>query len=41
MEMAEKIGVTGTPFLIMNGEIIADGAQLDSLEAALKQLTKS
>lgn len=41
VEMAEKIGVTGTPFLIMNGEIIADGAQLDSLEAALKQLTKS
>lgn len=41
VEMAEKIGVTGTPFFIMNGEIIPDGAQLDSLEAALKQLTKS
>jgi protein-disulfide isomerase len=40
IEMAEKLGVTGTPFLIMNDQVIANGAQLDSLEAALKQVSK-
>jgi protein-disulfide isomerase len=40
VEMAEKLGVTGTPFLIMNDQVIANGAQLDSLEAALKQVSK-
>jgi protein-disulfide isomerase len=41
VEMAEKIGVTGTPFLIMNGEVITDGAQLESLEATLKKVSQS
>ncbi|AFZ16061.1 DsbA family protein [Allocoleopsis franciscana] len=40
VEMAEKLGVTGTPFLIMNDQVIANGAQLDSLEAALKQVSQ-
>lgn len=40
IEMAEKLGVTGTPFLIMNDQVIANGAQLDSLEAALKQVSQ-
>jgi protein-disulfide isomerase len=40
VEMAEKIGVNGTPFLIMNGEIIEGGAQLANLEATLKQVSK-
>lgn len=41
MKMAEQLGVTGTPFLLMNGEPIEGGAQLKNLEAALKQLNKS
>lgn len=40
VDMAEKLGVTGTPFLIMNDQVIANGAQLDSLEAALKQVSQ-
>jgi len=41
MKMAEQLGVTGTPFLLMNGEPIEGGAQLKNLETALKQLNKS
>ncbi len=41
VEMAKKIGVTGTPFLIMNGEVVTDGAQLESLEATLKKVSQS
>lgn len=40
VDMAEQLGVTGTPFLIMNDQVIANGAQLDSLEAALKQVSQ-
>jgi protein-disulfide isomerase len=40
VDMAEKLGVTGTPFLIMNDQVISGGAQLDNLEAALKQVSK-
>ncbi|HEY9672709.1 MAG TPA: thioredoxin domain-containing protein [Waterburya sp.] len=40
MDMAEQIGVTGTPFLVMNGEFIAGGVQIPNLEATLKQVSK-
>jgi protein-disulfide isomerase len=40
VEMAEKLGVTGTPFVIMNDQVISSGVELDNLEAALKQVSK-
>ncbi len=40
VDMAEKIGATGTPFLVMNGEFIPGGVQIPSLEATLKQVSK-
>jgi protein-disulfide isomerase len=40
VEMAEKLGVTGTPFVVMNDQVISGGVQLDNLEAALKQVSK-
>jgi protein-disulfide isomerase len=40
VEMAEKLGVTGTPFLIMNDQVLSSGAELDNLEAALKQVSQ-
>ena len=40
VEMAEKIGVTGTPFAFMNGEFISGGVQLPNLEAALQKVSK-
>ena len=40
VEMAEKLGVTGTPFLIMNDQVISSGVELDNLEAALKQVSQ-
>ncbi len=40
VELAEKLGVTGTPFVIMNDQVISSGVELDNLEAALKQVSK-
>ncbi len=40
VEMAEKLGVTGTPFVLMNDQVISSGVELDNLEAALKQVSK-
>lgn len=40
VEMAEKLGVTGTPFVIMNDQVISSGVELDNLEAALKQVSQ-
>ncbi len=40
VEMAEKLGVGGTPFLVMNGEPISGAAQLAELEALLAQVSK-
>jgi protein-disulfide isomerase len=39
VEMAEKLGVSGTPFLVMNGEPISGAAQLTELEALLAKVS--
>ncbi len=39
--MAEKLGVSGTPFLVMNGEPISGAAQLADLEALLGKVNQS
>ena len=38
--MAESLGITGTPFLIMNGQPIAGNAQVAELEALVGQISK-
>ena len=37
VEIAEKLGVEGTPFFVMNGEPLPGAVQLSDLEAALAQ----
>jgi predicted DsbA family dithiol-disulfide isomerase len=39
--MAEKLGVSGTPFLVMNGEPISGAGQLADLEALLAKVNQS
>jgi protein-disulfide isomerase len=41
VDMAEKLGVSGTPFLVMNGEPISGAAQLSELEALLAKVGNS
>jgi protein-disulfide isomerase len=41
VEMAEKWGIPGTPFLVMNGEPIPGNAQVAEMEAFLAKLSKS
>jgi protein-disulfide isomerase len=42
VELAEAIGINGTPFLIMNGEVVEVGSNLASqLEATLAKVQKS
>jgi protein-disulfide isomerase len=41
MAMAEKLGVSGTPFLVMNGEPISGAGQLADLEALLAKVNQS
>lgn len=41
VEMAEKLGVPGTPFLLMNGEPVPGNAQVKDMEAFLTKLSKS
>lgn len=38
--MAESLGISGTPFLIMNGQPVSGGAQVAELEALLAQVSK-
>jgi protein-disulfide isomerase len=40
IDMAEKLGVSGTPFLVMNGEPIPGAAQLADLEGLLAKVSK-
>lgn len=40
VEMADKLGISGTPFLVMNGEPISGAAQVADLEALLAQVSK-
>lgn len=40
VEMAEQLGVNGTPFLVMNGEPIPGAAELKDLEALLAKVSK-
>lgn len=41
VEMAEKFGVAGTPFLVMNGEPLAGAVQVPELEALLAKVGQS
>lgn len=41
VEMAEKFGVAGTPFLVMNGEPLAGAVQVPELEALLAKASQS
>jgi protein-disulfide isomerase len=41
VELAEKLGVAGTPFLVMNGEPLAGAVQVPELEALLAKVNKS
>lgn len=41
VEIAEKLGVPGTPFLLMNGEPVPGNAQVKDMEAFLAKLSKS
>jgi len=41
VEMAQKIGVSGTPFVVMNGLPLSGAAELPELEALLAQVSKS
>lgn len=38
LEMAETLGIDGTPFFIMNGEVLAGAVSLADLEAALAKV---
>lgn len=38
MAIAQKLGLTGTPFFVMNGEAFSGAVQLSDLEAVLKRL---
>jgi protein-disulfide isomerase len=40
VEMAEKLGVNGTPFVVMNGVPISGAAEIAELEALLAQVSK-
>lgn len=40
VEAAQQLGVTGTPFLVMNGDPISGAAELPELEALLAQVSK-
>ena len=40
MDMAEQLGVTGTPFLVMNGEPVSGAAELADLEGLLAKVSK-
>ena len=41
LQLAEKLGVEGTPFFVMNGEPLPGAVQLADLEAALAQTNRS
>lgn len=41
IEMAKKLGVDGTPFMVMNGEPFSGAAELPDLEATLKRVSNS
>lgn len=40
MAIAQKIGLTGTPFFIMNGEAFSGAVQLSDLETVLKRINQ-
>ncbi len=40
MAIAEKLGLTGTPFFVMNGEAISGAVQLSDLEDVLARVSK-
>ncbi len=41
LELAEKLGIDGTPFFVMNGEAFAGAVQLSDLEEAIARTKKS
>jgi predicted DsbA family dithiol-disulfide isomerase len=40
MAIAEKIGLTGTPFFVMNGEAISGAVELSDLEDVLARVSR-
>ncbi|NJK54327.1 MAG: thioredoxin domain-containing protein [Leptolyngbyaceae cyanobacterium SU_3_3] len=40
IEMAEKLGVSGTPFFVMNGAVLSGSVELSELEATLAKVKK-
>lgn len=41
LELAEKLGIDGTPFFVMNGEAFAGAVDLSDLEGAIARVKKS
>jgi protein-disulfide isomerase len=41
IRLAETLGLTGTPFLVLNGEAFSGGVQLSDLEKALARVRKA
>jgi protein-disulfide isomerase len=41
MQLAEKLGVTGTPFFVMNEEIFSGAMQLSNMEKVLARVSQS
>ena len=40
MQLAQKLGLTGTPFFVMNGESFSGAVQLSDMEAVLARATR-
>lgn len=41
MQLAKKLGLTGTPFFVMNGEIFSGAMQLSNMEKVLARVSQS
>ncbi|MCL1473979.1 DsbA family protein [Argonema antarcticum] len=41
MQLAERLGLSGTPFFVMNGEIFSGAVQLSDMENILARVSKS
>ncbi len=40
MQLARKLGLTGTPFFVMNGETLSGAVQLSDMEKVLARATQ-
>ncbi|WP_338022985.1 DsbA family protein [Argonema galeatum] len=41
IQLAERLGVSGTPFFVMNGEIFSGAVQLSDMEKIWDRVSKS